>query len=386
MTTVQDVITYQDGGLANGRVVITCPPFTFNGAPVAASQTVVEVVDGAFDVSLYPNMNATPTGVYYTAEYELEQGPIYEEYWIIPNQPTVNIGQVRASFPLTPSIMINAAQLTSAGAAAGQFLGWNGANWVPMYVSTFNYTPNSTGLILTENPAPDLGVSGSPATLGGSFTLNVPDAGPTSRGVVTTGVQTFAGAKTFSGAVSASGGITAPTANIGNLTVTGALTVAGSSNVMPNPLTTLGDLLVRGASAPQRFGVGGDGTVLTADSTQPLGVRWQVPASGVSSVFGRQGVVTARPGDYDVSMVTNAVPMSTQILPGTGLSGGGSLTGNVTLNVANDTTVQQVRTLSNGTLKATRSGINFIAGANVSILVADDAANNAADVTIASTG
>jgi hypothetical protein len=39
---------------------------------------------------------------------------------------------------------------------------------------------------------------------GGTHTFNIPDAGASARGLVTTGTQTFAGAKTFSGAISAS--------------------------------------------------------------------------------------------------------------------------------------------------------------------------------------
>ncbi|MBI2450824.1 MAG: tail fiber domain-containing protein [Parcubacteria group bacterium] len=44
----------------------------------------------------------------------------------------------------------------------------------------------------------DVNVAGSPASLGGSLMLNIPDAGVTARGLITTGAQTFAGAKTFS--------------------------------------------------------------------------------------------------------------------------------------------------------------------------------------------
>lgn len=49
----------------------------------------------------------------------------------------------------------------------------------------------------TGTTGTDVSVSGSPASLGGTLTLNIPDASATARGVVTTGTQTFAGAKTF---------------------------------------------------------------------------------------------------------------------------------------------------------------------------------------------
>jgi hypothetical protein len=65
---------------------------------------------------------------------------------------------------------------------------------------------------------------------------------------------------------------------------------------MGDPTTTLGDLIVRGSSAVSRLGVGANTQVLTADSTQPLGVKWATPivtsaASPANSVqFNNAGV------------------------------------------------------------------------------------------------
>jgi hypothetical protein len=90
-----------------------------------------------------------------------------------------------------------------------------------------------------------------------------------------------------------------------NVTVTS--TAVGT---LIDPTTTLGDLIIRGLSAPSRLPVGTDGQVLVADSSKPLGITWTTPASGViavSSVFGRTGAVTAVAGDYTAAMVTNAV-------------------------------------------------------------------------------
>jgi hypothetical protein len=77
-----------------------------------------------------------------------------------------------------------------------------------------------------------------------------------------------------------------------------------------DPTSTKGDLIVRGTTTT-RLPAGADGQVLTADSTQTLGVRWGSVVSGVSS-WGpsgapRTGAVQPIAGDYTAAQVTNAV-------------------------------------------------------------------------------
>jgi hypothetical protein len=85
--------------------------------------------------------------------------------------------------------------------------------------------------------------------------------------------------------------------------------ITGAPAFPGDPTTTKGDLIGRGTAAPAtRLAVGTDGQVLTADSTQTLGVRWgTVAAAPVTSVFTRTGAVTAASGDYTAAQVTNAV-------------------------------------------------------------------------------
>src|SRR5215471_7572658 len=58
------------------------------------------------------------------------------------------------------------------------------------------------------------------------------------------------------------------------------------------------------------------------------------PSAGVNTWNNRSGNVMPAAGDCDASMITGAVPTSTRIIAGSGLSGGGSLSSDVTL-VAN---------------------------------------------------
>jgi hypothetical protein len=117
-------------------------------------------------------------------------------------------------------------------------------------------------------------------------------------------------------------GVTGPAGPVGATGPTGAQGPTGATGPagpqgppgpagggMTDPTTTLGDLIVRGSSAPGRLPVGTNGYVLTADSTQPLGIKWAAGggAGPVASVFGRTGTVVAATGDYTAAQVTNAV-------------------------------------------------------------------------------
>jgi hypothetical protein len=79
------------------------------------------------------------------------------------------------------------------------------------------------------------------------------------------------------------------------------------------------------------------------------------------------------------------VPTSRQIIAGTGLTGGGDLSMDRTLSVVNETTTQLVRVSKAAAVQGTRGEINFIEGSNITLTVADAAANNRVNVTIAST-
>lgn len=97
------------------------------------------------------------------------------------------------------------------------------------------------------------------------------------------------------------------------------------------------------------------------------------------------GNVTAS-ATIPVASVTGAVPNTVTITAGTGLTGGGNLSANLSLAVVANSTNQKVTIKNNGVLVASEGGINLIPGGNVTIATADDSANNAVNVTLTATG
>jgi hypothetical protein len=108
--------------------------------------------------------------------------------------------------------------------------------------------------------------------------------------------------------ISGSGALVTVSENTPNNRIDVTVSSTGTGGFV-DPTQTLGDLIVRGISAPAtRLGVGADGQVLMADHLATLGVKWATPAIPVvTSVFGRVGVVVASAGDYSAAQVSNAV-------------------------------------------------------------------------------
>jgi hypothetical protein len=64
------------------------------------------------------------------------------------------------------------------------------------------------------------------------------------------------------------------------------------------PTTTKGDLIIRSSSTNARLGVGSDGQVLTADSTQTLGAKWAGISGAAYTVVSKSANYTAVANDY----------------------------------------------------------------------------------------
>jgi hypothetical protein len=83
-----------------------------------------------------------------------------------------------------------------------------------------------------------------------------------------------------------------------------------------------------------------------------------------------------------VAAVSGAVPNTVNVIAGTGLSGGGALTGNVTLNATANSVNQKITVQNNGVAVGSEPAINFIPGNNTTIVTSDDVTNTRANVTI----
>jgi hypothetical protein len=104
----------------------------------------------------------------------------------------------------------------------------------------------------------------------GGVAFNLPDAGASARGVVTTGTQTIAGAKTLSGITTVSNATASTTAGTGALVVTGGAGIGGALNV-----TSYGkfsdSVIVSGAATNPAAGQGSLGVAGSALYISQLG-------------------------------------------------------------------------------------------------------------------
>lgn len=113
----------------------------------------------------------------------------------------------------------------------------------------------------------------------GIVVLTAADVGADAAGAAAT-ARTTAEAYTDASITSLALG-SASTRSAGDFDAAGSATTAASSSVAKSTLTTKGDLIAAtGSAVPARLGVGSNGAVLTADSSQTTGLKW---ASGSGS-------------------------------------------------------------------------------------------------------
>jgi hypothetical protein len=96
-TTVSDVVYRADGTPARGTLLISWPAFIAAGGQTVAAGTksVTLGLQGALSVALVPNTGATPATTIYTVVYQLDDGAVKTEYWLVGTSSPTTIAAVR---------------------------------------------------------------------------------------------------------------------------------------------------------------------------------------------------------------------------------------------------------------------------------------------------
>jgi hypothetical protein len=201
--------------------------------------------------------------------------------------------------------------VTTTGVSDGQLLSYSASSskWLPVTSSGSGTVPDATSTVKgVVQLAGDLGGTAAAPTVPG-----LANKADNSAAVHNTGAETVAGVKTFSSSPvvptpttgtqaanktyvdTAVAGVSAPVTSVAGKT--GAVTLAESdvtnlttdlaAKVNLSTVTAKGDLLAAtGSGAVARVGLGTNGYILTADSTQTTGVKWAAaPAGGGGSSF-----------------------------------------------------------------------------------------------------
>ncbi len=169
---------------------------------------------------------------------------------------------------------------------SGQVLTSQGTNAVPQWTNAGTGTVTSVAMTVPSF----LSVSGSPITTSGTLAISLSGTAlPIANGGTgqTTASAAFNGLSpitTTGDIIYSSSGTTNSRLGIGSagqiLTVAGGVPTWATGGGGSSPLTTKGDIYTY-STVDARLGVGANGTVLTADSTQATGNKWANPLSGL---------------------------------------------------------------------------------------------------------
>lgn len=147
----------------------------------------------------------------------------------------------------------------------------------------------TSGQILSKNSNTDLDFVWVDNQVGDitSITATTPLTGGGTGGDVTVGIQaastTQSGAVQLTDSTSSTSTTTAATPNSvkSSFDAANAAQTTANAAIAKSTVTTKGDTLVAtGSATVSRLGVGSNGQVLTADSTQATGVKWATPSAG----------------------------------------------------------------------------------------------------------
>ena len=184
-------------------------------------------------------------------------------------------------------------------------------------------------------------------------------------------ISNVIGALNYKGTWNANSNVPVLSSGVGTKGDYYVVSTAGSTNLDGTTLWGVGDWAVFNGSIWQKVD-GGDTSLVT--SLTVTGLTGYMYANNTSPVTSSLTI--------PVSNVAGAVPNTVYVIAGTGLSGGGALTGNVTLSVTANSVNQKVGVQNNGVAVGSEPAINFIPGTSVTITTADDSANGRTNVTI----
>ena len=98
-TTVSDTVFRADGTPAAGTLLISWPAFTTaSGTAIAGgTKSVTLGAGGALSVALVPNAGATPATTVYTVVYQLSDGTVKTEFWVVPTSSPATVAAIRTT-------------------------------------------------------------------------------------------------------------------------------------------------------------------------------------------------------------------------------------------------------------------------------------------------
>src|SRR5881394_631004 len=98
-TTISDTVYRADGTPAAGTLLISWPTFsTASGQAIAGgTKSVTLGTGGALSVALVPNAGATPATTVYTVVYQLSDGTVKTEFWVVPTSSPATVAAIRTT-------------------------------------------------------------------------------------------------------------------------------------------------------------------------------------------------------------------------------------------------------------------------------------------------